>query len=293
MTYLNFEELKTTKDNLINYVKSLNIDLSINSKSKRRLGCFIQKTTTYRTNKIKISANLTDKRFIEVLSHEFAHFVHNIMINKTRENEDNLNFVFNIDKENLEIANLINRELIEVTYYVDKNSTFENLNKQKEDIKNKIKSLELSIKAKYPHFLKSKPFKEFNKYIKNSDARFLLKYDNIKLITPFLRREKFFSIKNLDVDFKEMPIEFRNYLRLRALSKKQTNISKRINSLKKYYYSPNELFARFIEGLIIDKNLIQTIANTSFERFYNLLESGYYPYLNEYLSLLNLNIMQH
>lgn len=293
MTYLNFEELKTTKDNLINYVKSLNIDLSINSKSKRRLGCFIQKTTTYRTNKIKISANLTDKRFIEVLSHEFAHFVHNIMINKTRENEDNLNFVFNIDKENLEIANLINRELIEVTYYVDKNSTFENLNKQKEDIKNKIKSLELSIKAKYPHFLKSKPFKEFNKYIKNSDARFLLKYDNIKLITPFLRREKFFSIKNLDVDFKEMPIEFRNYLRLRSLSKKQTNISKRINSLKKYYYSPNELFARFIEGLIIDKNLIQTIANTSFERFYNLLESGYYPYLNEYLSLLNLNIMQH
>ena len=293
MTYLNFEELKTTKDNLINYVKSLNIYLSINSKSKRRLGCFIQKTTTYRTNKIKISANLTDKRFIEVLSHEFAHFVHNIMINKTRENEDNLNFVFNIDKENLEIANLINRELIEVTYYVDKNSTFENLNKQKEDIKNKIKSLELSIKAKYPHFLKSKPFKEFNKYIKNSDARFLLKYDNIKLITPFLRREKFFSIKNLDVDFKEMPIEFRNYLRLRSLSKKQTNISKRINSLKKYYYSPNELFARFIEGLIIDKNLIQTIANTSFERFYNLLESGYYPYLNEYLSLLNLNIMQH
>ena len=279
MTYLNFEELKTTKDNLINYVKSLNIDLSINSKSKRRLGCFIQKTTTYRTNKIKISANLTDKRFIEVLSHEFAHFVHNIMINKTRENEDNLNFVFNIDKENLEIANLINRELIEVTYYVDKNSTFENLNKQKEDIKNKIKSLELSIKAKYPHFLKSKPFKEFNKYIKNSDARFLLKYDNIKLITPFLRREKFFSIKNLDVDFKEMPIEFRNYLRLRSLSKKQTNISKRINNLKKYYYSPNELFARFIEGLIIDKNLIQTIANTSFERFYNLLESGYYPYL--------------
>lgn len=293
MTYLNFEELKTTKDNLINYVKSLNIDLSINSKSKRRLGCFIQKTTTYRTNKIKISANLTDKRFIEVLSHEFAHFVHNIMINKTRENEDNLNFVFNIDKENLEIANLINRELIEVTYYVDKNSTFENLNKQKEDIKNKIKSLELSIKAKYPHFLKSKPFKEFNKYIKNSDARFLLKYDNIKLITPFLRREKFFSIKNLDVDFKEMPIEFRNYLRLRSLSKKQTNISKRINNLKKYYYSPNELFARFIEGLIIDKNLIQTIANTSFERFYNLLESGYYPYLNEYLNLLNLNIMQH
>ena len=286
MTYLNFEELKITKDNLVKYVKSLNIDLSINSKSKRRLGCFIQKTTTYKTNMIKISANLTDKRFIEVLSHEFAHFVHNIMINKTRENEDNLNCVFNIDKKNIEIANIISKELIEVTYYVDKNSAFENLNKQKEEIKNKIKSLELSIKKKYPYFLKSKPFKEFNKYIKKSDARFLLKYDNIKLITPFLRREKFFSIKNLDVDFKDMPEEFRNYLRLKSLSKKQANITKKINNLKKYYYSSNELFARFIEGIIIDKNLIQTIACTAYERFYNLLESGYYPYLKEYLSFI-------
>ena len=48
MAYLNFEELKTTKNNLIKYVKSLNIDLSINSKSKHRLGCFIQKTTTHK-----------------------------------------------------------------------------------------------------------------------------------------------------------------------------------------------------------------------------------------------------
>lgn len=286
MAYLNFEELKTTKNNLIKYVKSLNIDLSINSKSKHRLGCFIQKTTTHKKNMIKISTNLTDKRFVEVLSHEFAHFVHNIMIFKTLANEDNLNYVFNIDKENFELINTINKELREVTYYVDKNSTFENLNKQKEEIKKQIKFLEQSIKDKYPYFLKSKPFKEFNKYIKKSEARFLLKYDNIKLITPFLRREKFFSIKNLDVDFKDMPEEFRNYIRLKSLSKKQTNITKKVNTLKKYYYNPSELFARFIEGIIIDKNLIQTIANTSFERFYNLLENGYYPYLKEYLNFI-------
>lgn len=293
MTYLNYEELKIIKDNLIKYVKSINIDLTLNSKSKRHLGCYIQKTTSYKTNIIKISSNLLDKRFIEVLSHEFAHFVHNIMINTLNDNDDNLNFLFNINKENSNLLNIIKKELINVTYYVDKNSAFENLNKSKNELKNQIKILELSIKKKYPYFLKSKPFNEFNKYIKKSEARFLLKYDNVKIITPFLRREKFFSINNIDNDFKDMPIEFRNYLRLKSLTKKQTNLTKKINNLKKYYYSPNELFARFIEGIIIDKNLIKNIANTTYNRFYYLLENGYYPYLNEYLSLLKLNIMQY
>lgn len=293
MTYLNFEELKTIKDNLIKYVKSINIDVLANSKSKRRLGCFIQKTTTYQKNIIKISSNLTDKRFIEVLTHEFAHFIHNIMINRIEDNNDNLNIVFNIDKNNIDLVKIINKELINVTYYVDKNSSFENLNKEKDEIKIKIKTLEAKIKEKYPSFLKSKPFYEFNKYIKKSEARFLLKYDNVKLITPFLRREKSLSINNIDKDFKDMPIEFRNYIRLKSLIKKQKNITKKINNLKKYYYSSNELFARFIEGIIIDKNLIKTVANTTYNQFYYLLENGYYPYLNEYLSFLKLNIMQH
>ena len=293
MTYLNFEELKKIKDRLIEFVRSLNIDLILTSKSKRCLGCYIQKTNSYKTNIIKISANLLDKKFIEVLSHEFAHFVHNIMINTTKNNNDNLSFLFNIDMENFDLINIVNKELINVTYYIDKNSTFENLNKEKDKVKNKIKILEFSIKEKYPYFLKSRPFYEFNKYIKKSEARFLLKYDNVRLITPFLKCEKKLSINNIDNDFKDMPIEFRNYLRLKSLTKKQTNITKKINNLKKYYYNPNELFARFIEGIIIDNNLIKNIANTTYNQFYYLLKNGYYPYLNEYLSLLKLNIKQY
>ena len=119
------------------------------------------------------------------------------------------------------------------------------------------------------------------------EAGYLLKYDNIKLITPFLKREKILSINNIDKDFSNIPQEFRNYIKLKSYSRKQTNITNKINKLQKYYYNPNELFARFIEGIIIDKNLITKIANTTYKQFYYLLENNYYPYLKEYLNLIN------
>lgn len=284
---INFNELKTTKDNLINYIKSLNIDIKTNSKSKRRLGCLIQKTTTYTQNIIQISSQLSNKRFIEVLSHEFAHFIYNIMTVNITSDTAKLSTIFNINDSDENLINIIREELINVTNYVDKNSSFDFLKDKKNKLKKEIKILEETIKLKYPNFIKSKPFYEFNKYIKKSEAGYLLKYDNIKLITPFLKREKILSINNIDKDFSNIPQEFRNYIKLKSYSKKQTNITNKINKLQKYYYNPNELFARFIEGIIIDKNLITKIANTTYKQFYYLLENNYYPYLKEYLNLIN------
>ena len=237
---INFNELKTTKDNLINYIKSLNIDIKTNSKSKRRLGCLIQKTTTYTQNIIQISSQLSNKRFIEVLSHEFAHFIYNIMTVNITSDTAKLSTIFNINDSDENLINIIREELINVTNYVDKNSSFDFLKDKKNKLKKEIKILEETIKLKYPNFIKSKPFYEFNKYIKKSEAGYLLKYDNIKLITPFLKREKILSINNIDKDFSNIPQEFRNYIKLKSYSRKQTNITNKINKLQKYYYNPNE-----------------------------------------------------
>ena len=140
-------------------------------------------------------------------------------------------------------------ELLQVTKFVDTNSHMAKLNEHKEQIKRKIKVFDAQIKKDYPKFMRSKKFKEFNKYIKKSKAKYLLKYDRVKFITPFLRRQEFFSIDNIEMDFPDMPRAFCSYIRLKSAQKKQARISERINRLNKYYSKPAELFARFVEGI--------------------------------------------
>ena len=152
-----------------------------------------------------------------------------------------------------------------------------------------IKELTKKIKKEYPNFMKSKPFKEFEKYIKKSDARFLLKYDHVRIITPFLRREKVYSIETMEKDFPKMPHSFRLYIRICSLSRKARNIQKRKNKLKKYYERPSELFARFVQGLFIDENTVKELAPKTYEKFTELLNSNYYKGLNKIIALLNEN----
>ena len=103
-------------------------------------------------------------------------------------------------------------------------------------------------------------------YIKKSNARYLLKYDRVKLIQGgfFRKTIKLYTIDNLEKDFTDMPKAFAAYIRLKSFQKKQSRISARINKYKKYYERPTELFARLVEGLYVTK------------RFYDLLKCGYY-----------------
>ena len=59
-------------------------------------------------------------------------------------------------------------------------------------------------------------------------------------------------------------------------------ISSRINRLNKYYKRPSELFARFVEGLYIDKNFTEALAPTASNRFFELLDEGHYFELKEF-----------
>ena len=133
--------------------------------------------------------------------------------------------------------------------------------------------------------MRSKPFKEFDKYIKKSNAKYLLKYDRVKILSGFWRkRYQILSVNTIENDFPDMPEAFAAYIRLRSCQRKQKRISSRINKLQKYYKRPTELFARLIEGLYIDKEWVCAIAPYSTECFYRLLDEGYYNQLKYVIS---------
>jgi len=177
----------------------------------------------------------------------------------------------------------IEAELLAVTNYVDENSLCHKLLVHKEQVKKKIKHYESQIKEDYPKFMRSKKFREFDKYIKKSKAKYLLKFDRVQLVSPVF---EVFSIDNIEHDFPDMQRAFCAYIRLKSNMRKQARISKRINSSSKYYSKPTELFSRLVEGLYINESKTLELAPIASKRFFELLEQGYYFELKHVLEML-------
>lgn len=304
------------KKELIKYFKSLGIEVYTNTKARGHQGFFLK-------NRIDISKNTKEERIIPTLLHEFAHFIHSKIEPDMTKTGGSLEVLFNlvetgnwkqeaelksqqyvilslfqdltnerlcdakINSEQYEIKNKIEKELLAVTHFVDESSLCHKLRTQKDQIKRKIKILESEIKKDYPKFMRSKKFKEFDKYIKKSKANYLLRYDRVKFISPFLRREEVLSIDNLEYDFPDMPKSFCAYIRLKSAQRKQARISNRMNRLEKYYSKPTELFARFVEGLYIDEARVRALAPHTSQRFFELLEMGYYFELKNVFQLIS------
>lgn len=252
---------------LIKYFKSLGLQVHTGTKARGHQGF-------YTNNRIDISKNIKAERVIPTLLHEFAHYIHSKIEPEMMKTGGTLEVLFQDSNP------IIEKELIRVTNFVDTNSLCEKLILHKKTIQDKVKYYDEQIKKHYPNFQRSKKFKEFDKYIKNSKAKYLLKYDRVKLVTGFWKNKiEIFSVNNIEKDFTDMPQAFADYIRLHSYQKKQSRISARINKYKKYYERPTELFARFIEGLYIDKNTTQKLAPYTTEIFYELLNKGYYKEL--------------
>lgn len=262
-------------NNLIEYFKSIGLNVNTTTKARGHLGFYMK-------NRIDISKNIAPDYLERTLIHEFAHFVHSRLEDNIEKKGGTLAKIFDDDGA----SDIYRKELISVTNFVDKNSKFEKLLSRKFQLKQQISDCSLKIKRDYPKFQRSKRFVEFDKYIKKSNARYLLKYDRVKLISGFLfKKTSMLTIDNIERDFKDMPPAFCEYIRLKSYTKKQSRISTKINRLKKYYYRPTELFARFIEGLYVDSLAIKNLAPTCYARFFELLNSGYYPYIDKILHL--------
>lgn len=259
---------------LITYFKSLGIQVYTNTKARGHQGFYVK-------NRIDISKNTKEERVIPTLLHEFAHYIHEKLEKGIAKTGGTLEALFCATH----IA-LIEKELIAVTNFVDENSQCKKLTQHKQLLKDKIKKQESIIKIYYPNFMRSKKFKEFDKFIRKSKAKHLLRYDRVKFVSRFLRHIEILSIDNLELDFPEMPTAYCAYIRLKSLQRKQARNSRRINQLNKYYAKPTELFARLVEGLYLDSERTKTVAPLACERFFELLEKGYYFELQDVFELL-------
>lgn len=262
------------KKELIKYFKSLGLEVHTTTKARGHQGFFMK-------NRIDISKNISENRIIPTLLHEFAHYIHSKIEPDMNKTGGTLQALFGSEK--------YKDELIKVTNFVDENSLCVRLYEHKDRVKAKIKEQEEIVKKYYPKFQRSKKFKEFDKYIKKSKARYLLKYDRVKLIEGgfFRKTSKLYSIDNIEKDFTDMPSAFAAYIRLKSYQKKQSRISARINKYKKYYEKPCELFARLVEGIYLDIEWVQAIAPNVTREFFDLLNGGYYMELEYVVRLLH------
>lgn len=256
---------------IITFFKNLGIDVHTSTKARGHHGFYIK-------NRIDISKNIPEEKRIPTLIHEFAHYIHSKLEPDMMKTGGSVEILFKTSNP------IIQKELLEVTHFVDENSLCKKLDNHKNSVKAKIKECENIIKKDYPKFMRSKKFKEFDKYIKKSEAKYLLKYDRVKLIYGLWKKtSKFYTIDNIEKDFTDMPPAFAAYIRLKSYQKKQARISARINKIKKYYLKPTELFARYVQGLYTDQKHIEQIAPTTSTIFYRLLYENYYMELKDIL----------
>ena len=260
---------------MIKFAESLGINVNTRTKARGHQGFFLNN----RIARIDLSVFLDEKRKKEVLIHEFAHFIHHKIESDVAKNHGSLEKLFNTHD-----VKTIEKELLEVTKFVDKNRAINKLNTHRSESLAKIKILDRKIKSKYPEFKRSYPFKPFDNPLKKTDAKYLLKYDRVKIRTPFLGRLKVYSIKTFSQDFPQFDDLMSDYILLKSHQRMLKRISSRINRLNKYYKRPSELFARFVEGIYIDINLVKELAPTASNRFFELLDDGYYFELKEFLA---------
>jgi predicted nucleic acid-binding protein len=268
---MNYDRTKPlTKRNVIDFLRSLDIEVKTNTKARGNQGL-------YQKNRIDISKNLDDDKAISVLVHEFSHHIHSQIDKDFIKNGGSIQTIF----KTYEVEE-IKSELINVTKLIDKNSRLTIFLKAKEEISSSIKSMQSAIKRDYPQFLRSKKFVEFEKYIKNSEAKYLVKYDAIRLMQGFFfKKERILTVKNLENDFPDMPKPFQIYIKLCSMQRKQSKVTRRINKLNKYYEKPTELFARFVQGYFMTPETIETVAPKTTKRFKELLKEGYYKELKD------------
>lgn len=268
------KEKQKLKKPLVDFLRGEGVDIRTNTKARGHLG-------TFREGRIDINKKADEEEFVEIALHEYAHFIHKKLepdMQKTGGTLETLFCTNDVEK--------IKEELEEVTKIVDEHSMFERIETKKAEIKRKIRKLETDLKLIVPEFQRSKPNKKFERFIKKSEAKYLLKYDRVKIVTPFLRREKIISVKTLRQDFLEMPEEFAIYIEIRSLMRRSKNLQARKNRLKKYYSKPSELFARLIQGMYQYREEIQITAPRAWERFNFLLEEGHFGNLKELIGFL-------
>jgi hypothetical protein len=261
------------RNKFIEFLKNLGIDVHFNTKAKGNSG--------FCTNsRIDISKELPEHKINDVLLHEFAHFVHFQLEPNISKDYGSLKILFNITEDS-EIEK-IKEELYQITLIVFDGSSTRRIEAIKESLNKKIKEERNNIKKVYPNFVSTERFEEFNKYVRFSNAKYLLKYDKVILKGGWFSMDTTISVKNIEKDFPKMPQAFISYIKLKSYERHRNRINSRENRIKRYLRQPTELFARFFQFYCTDIEATQQLAPISFRKFSKLLDEKYYPHLNRF-----------
>lgn len=263
-----------TKSSLVKFFRSLGLTVNTTTKARGNMGL-------YTKNRIDISKEIEEEKVVPTLVHEFAHHIHYKIENLDISKGGSLEKIFDTKD-----VDEIRQELVELTNSTDFDKRADVLNRLKERTSGNIKRLQYLIKEEYPEFQRSKAFKEFDKYIKNSNAKYLLKYDIVRIREGiFFPKTKVISISSLEKDFPQMPKAFVNYIRLKSEQRKQSRITKRMNKMGKYYLKPTELFARYVQNYFCTPTDVRKKTPKATKRFEELLKKGYYFELKDLFEL--------
>lgn len=257
---------------IINYCSECGIEIHTSTKARGHQGVFLHDNKNLK--RIDIRKNIPQERFFPVIAHEFAHYFHQTL----DKDFESLQEIFGVKEE------ILLPELESITAFVAGNETETKANTELNRILNEIKKHEEIIKKEYPEFKRSQKFKEFEKYIKHSDVKYLLRYDKVKMMK--LTGIVIYNIETIEKDFPEIPQAFIAYIHLKRLQRYQRKLSRQVGKLKKYYAKPTELFARFIEGLVIDREQVKTLAPEAFSAFIERLEYRKFKQLKGLLDLI-------
>ena len=214
---------------IINYLSSRGVTVNIGkNKARGNRGVFLGGGK--HSFRIDIAKELPDDKILQVLIHEFAHYVHYCYDPKM----ESLDFLYgNLNDE-------IYEELINVTVHQIPKSSASCLYETKKDVQNKIKASVELIKTTYPDFRPSKPYKRIEKSLRYP-VKYLLSYDNVRVLC------RIYSVRNLESDFPALTPAQSAYIFLKSQQRALGRINSKISKLNRYYNRPSELFARFAE----------------------------------------------
>ena len=248
------------------YFETLGIVVNINKNKARGNKGFFKghESGIYR---IDISKDLPEEVVLAVMLHEFAHYVH-FRADKTLKT---LDFIF--DNFNDEIE----EELLKITVREVPKEFAEKLYFKKDELKFQIKSLSASIKAIYPEFKISIPFKPIEKTFKLPE-KYLLNYDRVKVFNTI------YSVGSLTTEhFSNEQIA---YIKLKSKQRALSRVNSRISKLNRYYSSYTELLARFCELYFLKPKECQKLAPKAYEIMQNAIAINKIPEFKKVATLI-------
>lgn len=266
------------KNKFVQFLQNLGIDVHLNTKARGNAGFCTG-------SRIDVSKNLSEERAKDVLLHEFAHYVHFKLEPDMARTHGTLEKLF--DTSEKLIVKEIENELFQITLIVFNGQTTRKIEALKESLNNKIKEERERIKKYYPDFQSGKKFKEFERYVRFSSAKYLLKYDRVIVRGGWFTMDTTISIKTIEDDFPKMPEAFVSYIRMKSYERRRNRINARNARINRYLKQPTELFARFFQFYCSDIDGTKLLAPVSVSKFEKLIAEKYYPCLNDFFAICN------